>query len=105
MAGWIRSVRVRCVCSNWLLLLHFRGVWLDWAAVKLPAVSRANKTANLQLAFAAAERHLQLPPLLDAAAMAAAARVGYDAKSVMAYVGELQVSCSVQSATIDAWLS
>ena len=61
---------------------------LDWGLVEAPAESADDRLSNLELAFDAAQQHLDLPPLLDAEELAATER--YDEKAVMTYVGELQ---------------
>jgi len=69
---------------------------LDWGLVEAPAESADDRLSNLELAFDAAQQHLDLPPLLDAEELAATER--YDEKAVMTYVGELQKRLQKRSA-------
>ena len=69
---------------------------LDWGLVEAPAESTDDRLSNLELAFDAAQQHLDLPPLLDAEELAATER--YDEKAVMTYVGELQKRLQKRSA-------
>ena len=69
---------------------------LDWGLVEAPAESADDRLSNLELAFDAAQQHLELPPLLDAQELADSEK--YDEKAVMTYVGELQKRLQKRSA-------
>ena len=69
---------------------------LDWGLVEAPAESADDRLSNLELAFDAAQQHLELPPLLDAQELADSEK--YDEKAVMTYVGELQRRLQKRSA-------